>query len=113
MQGDGLGLSFSEFEYLSVIKDEEDRMRVEDAHGQHLQDIVAALGVAKPSASAMVGKLEGRGLVQRFQCKQDARAQHIVLTETGQALLATGLSVYEQLAERVTDDLLQNGKGTQ
>lgn len=106
LNGESLDLSFSEFEYLSVIKDEEDRMRIEDAHGQHLQDIVAALGVAKASASSMVVKLEGRGLVTRFQCRQDARAQHIILTGEGQALLATGLAVYETLAERITDNLL-------
>lgn len=86
-------------------------MRIEDAHGQHLQDIVTALGVTKASASAMVGKLEGRGLVQRFQCQQDARAQHIILTGTGQALWTTGLSVYENLEARITDDRLLTKKG--
>ena len=83
--GTDIGVSFSEFEYLSAIKQEEDRMRIEDVHGQHLQDIVSALGVSKASASAMISKLEGRGLVSRFQCKMDARAQHIVLTDAGAA----------------------------
>ena len=98
LHGAELGLSYAEFEYLSVIHDEAERMRIEDAHGQHLQDIVTALGVAKPSASAMIAKLEGRGLVTRFQCKQDARAQHIILTTDGEALRRRGLALYDDIA---------------
>lgn len=100
-----LGLSFSEFEYLSVIHDEEERMRIEDGHGQHLQDIVSVLGVAKASASAMISKLEARGLVGRFQCRQDARAQHIVLTEQGQALMQRGGGLYAQIARNMSSNI--------
>ncbi|SHG88502.1 DNA-binding transcriptional regulator, MarR family [Cognatishimia maritima] len=96
-----LDLSFNEFEYLSAVQAEEDRMRIEDAHGQHLQDIVATLGVTKASASTMIAKLEGRGLVTRFQCQVDARAQHIVLTDAGRALMAQGEAVYERVAARL------------
>lgn len=99
-----LGLSFSEFEYLSVIKREEERMRIEDVHGQHVQDVVTALGVTKASASGMITKLEGRALVTRFQCKQDARAQHIVLTQAGTDLLAQGEAVYDRIARTLKDD---------
>jgi len=96
-----LGLSFNEFEYLSAVYEEERLQRYEDKHGQHLQDIVDALGVTKASASTMIAKLEGRELVERFQCKMDARAQHIVLTDKGRALLKMGFGVYERVAEAI------------
>lgn len=101
------GLSFSEFEYLSAVQAEADRLRYEDIHGQHLQDIVEALGVTKASASTMIAKLEDRELVERFQCKKDARAQHIVLTREGQVKLAGGRRIYESVAEEV--EALLNG----
>lgn len=98
-----LGLSFNEFEYLSAIHEEERLQRYDDKHGQHLQDIVEALGVTKASASTMVSKLEGRGLAERFQCKMDARAQHIVLTDQGRALLKMGNAVYERVAHSLVE----------
>ncbi|TCL08024.1 MarR family transcriptional regulator [Shimia isoporae] len=97
------GLSFSEFEYLSAVQAEADRLRYEDSHGQHLQDIVDALGVTKASASTMISKLEDRGLVERFQCKKDARAQHIVLTREGQIKLAGGTRIYESVVSEVEE----------
>ena len=96
-----IGLSQSEFDYLSAVQDQADLQRYEDKHGQHLQDIVEALGVTKASASTMISKLEKQGLVSRFQCKVDARAQHIVLTPEGQMLLARGQKVYQTIAAKV------------
>lgn len=101
-----LGLSFSEFEYLNAVQEQADLQHFENAHGQHLQDIVGTLGVSKASASAMIGKLEGRNLVTRFACKMDARAHHIVLTAEGQMLLARGARVYERIAQRLDEGLL-------
>ncbi|MDC0739274.1 MarR family transcriptional regulator [Cognatishimia sp. SS12] len=99
-----LGLSFSEFEYLSAVYAEEERMRIEDEHGQHLQDIVSALGVSKASASTMIAKLETRGLVRRFQCQMDDRAKHIVLTDEGRDLMAKGQAVYTRVAKALAAD---------
>lgn len=100
-----LELSFSEFEYLSAVQEQADLQRFEDKHGQHLQDIVDALGVTKASASTMISKLEARGWVTRFQCMMDARAQHIVLTPEGQVKLARGARVYEQIATQINDEI--------
>lgn len=99
-----LGLSQSEYEYLRAIKDEEDRQYDADDHGQHLQDVVQAMGVKKASASAMVVKLEDRGLVERVPCQYDARAQHILLTPQGNELLSTGRDIYRQAAEALLQD---------
>ena len=99
-----LSISHSEFEYLDAIAREEDRQRYADDHGRHLGDIVDGLGVTRASASAMIAKLEGRGFVRRFTCRQDARAQHIVLTDAGQDERAAGLALYEELAGRIADE---------
>ncbi|MCB1330565.1 MAG: winged helix DNA-binding protein [Maritimibacter sp.] len=97
------GVSLSEFEYLQAVQDQEDLQRYEDRHGQHLQDIVAALDVTKASASAMIAKLEARGFVTRFQCRGDARAQHIILTEAGRARFREGQAVYARAAAALRD----------
>ncbi|AVW93127.1 MarR family transcriptional regulator [Celeribacter baekdonensis] len=104
-------LTHSEFEYLSAVQEQADLQRYEDHHGQHLQDIVETLGVTKASASAMIGKLEERGLLERFQCKIDARAQHIILTAEGQVKLARGLTLYDHIADLVKDELGALGLG--
>ncbi len=108
--GTRLGVSHSEYEYLRAIKDQETRKTDKDNHGQHLQDVVADMGVKKASASAMVVKLEERGLVQRHACQHDARAQHILLTPAGVNLLKLGESVYDQAAEQALSELSETGR---
>lgn len=99
------GVSQSEYEYLRAIKEQESRKTDKNDHGQHLQDVVVAMGVRKASASAMVLKLENRGLVKRIPCQMDARAQHILLTAEGQALLAAGRAVHEAATKALLEDL--------
>lgn len=100
-----LGVSQSEFEYLGAILAQAHRkFEREGDHGQHLHDIVAELGVTKASASAMVGKLEGRGLLRRFPCMMDARAYHIILTDAGRDLLTSAMSIYEAVAEAANEE---------
>lgn len=103
--GGHLGMTHSEYEYLRAIKDQEDLKTDKGDHGQHLQDVVREMGVRKASASAMVLKLEERGLVARFPCQYDARAQHIVLTQKGQALLSSGEDIYEAAAQALFAEL--------
>lgn len=104
--GARIGVSHSEYEYLRAIQDQEDEKKHEDNHGQHLKDVVDELGVRKASASAMVIKLEERGLVVRFPCQFDSRAQHIVLTEQGLRLLVSGEQIYEAAAQTLITELL-------
>lgn len=110
--GGALGMTHSEFEYLRAIKDQEARKTDKDDHGQHLQDVVDEMGVRKASASAMVLKLEERGLVVRFPCQFDARAQHIMLTEQGRQLLTSGEAIYEAAANALLGDLSDNDLDT-
>ncbi|WP_254436088.1 MarR family winged helix-turn-helix transcriptional regulator [Ruegeria arenilitoris] len=101
-------MTHSEYEYLRAIKDQESKKTDKDNHGQHLQDVVDEMGVRKASASAMVLKLEERGLVERFPCQYDARAQHIVLTEQGQMLLSSGEEIYEAAANALIEELSED-----
>ena len=99
------GVSYSEFEYLSAIKDQEFQKTDKDNHGQHLQDVVEAMGVRKASASVMVVKLEERGWVRRVPCQYDARAQHILLTGEGEARLQKGRTIYASVLNAVLSEL--------
>lgn len=96
-----VGLSYSEFEYLRAVDAQMQDPGDDDSHGQHLTEIVATMGVQKASASAMVIKLEKRGLVERVPCQFDARAQHILLTADGEKLLASGRMLYADIAKRL------------
>lgn len=108
------GLTYSEYEYLRGIERLDgdmlarDDLGPEEDHGHHLQDIVAVLGVNKASASIAIGKLEKKGLVERFPCQYDARAQHILLTQQGRDSLRQEEVVYRDLIHRIetrlTDD---------
>ncbi|MGJ8528835.1 MarR family transcriptional regulator [Maritalea sp.] len=104
--GSTLGLSYSEFEYLSAIKEQEVLSTADDFHGQHLHDLVTAMGVNKASASAMMDKLEKRKLVRVKPCKRDARAKHFILSKSGEALRVQGKAAYAQLLETLSADVL-------
>ncbi len=102
-------LSYSEYEYLRAIE-RLDGAQVtirdaDDGHagqaGHHLQDLVAVLGVQKASASVAIAKLEQRGLVKRFPCQRDARAQHVVLTDKARDHLRQEETVYRETADRI------------
>jgi DNA-binding MarR family transcriptional regulator len=101
-----IGLSYSEFEYLCAVEAQEsDENDDDESHGQHLHDVVAAMGVQKASASAMVIKLEGRKLLERVPCRYDARAQHILLTAEGRRLLAESRKIYAEAAGQIRSQL--------
>ncbi|MEM9104147.1 MAG: MarR family transcriptional regulator [Pseudomonadota bacterium] len=96
--GARIGLSHSEFEYLRAIHERETEKVCCENQGHNLQDVVATMGIKKASASAMIVKLEKRGLVERLQCRADARAQHLILTQKGVQYLQRGEQVYEAAA---------------
>ncbi|MEH6631532.1 MAG: MarR family winged helix-turn-helix transcriptional regulator [Halopseudomonas aestusnigri] len=73
--------------------------------GHHLQDLVALLKVRKASASVAIAKLEKRGLICRFACQYDARAQHIVLTDKGKENLRAEEVIYEAATSRIKNIL--------
>lgn len=112
-------LTYSEYEYLRAIERLDgaqiatmEASAAPDAdshHGHHLQDLVAVLGVQKASASAAIAKLEKRGLVERFPCQMDARAQHVMLTNKARLQLRAEEAVYKDAATRI-EKLLTPGE---
>lgn len=102
--GAAIGLSYSEFEYLAAIKEQAD-LAENGHHGQHLHDLVKAMGVNKASASAMMDKLETRKLVRVKPCKRDARAKHFILSKKGVEHLEMGQNAYAAFVEAEADRL--------
>ena len=100
-----LGLSYSEFEYLSAVYEQAVLSEQDDFHGQHLHDIVTAMGVNKASASAMMDKLEKRKLIRVKPCKRDARAKHFILSKKGEELRQQGQAAYVRMADELEDKL--------
>ena len=89
-------LSWNEYDYLKSIQ-----------HlGQpRLSEIAQDLAVQKPSASTMIVRLEGKGLVQRSSCPEDGRATLISLTQKGQSLLGYDDIFYSSMAKNVRKKL--------
>ena len=63
-------------------------LTIADAGRCSLGDLARELGVAMSSASQMVDRLVGQGLVQRTQVVDNRRQVEIRLTDTGAALLS-------------------------
>ncbi len=103
--GDESRLTYNEYEYLRAVDtlDGNTLSASPDDHadGHHVSEVASEMRVRKASASAMVQKLERRGFVHRVPCRYDARAQHIMLTDEGRALLAKAHAVYTRTAARM------------
>lgn len=103
----GVGLSFNEYSYLRQVdalagaKVSKECSGGGEADGPHLTELAQALGVKRASASSMLTKLEKAGLIERFDCRHDARAQHFMVTLDGRAALKKGQAVYAGLASQL------------
>ncbi|KJY82186.1 MarR family transcriptional regulator [Vibrio galatheae] len=84
-------LSFNEFDYLSVVQ--------ENANGIRITDLADEMKVTKPSASNMVVRLEKKGMVKRLTCPEDARSKRVYLTEQVKKDLSLEQVVYGQIAQ--------------
>jgi len=100
-----LGLSYSEFEYLSAVHEQAVLSEIDEHHGEHLHDLVTAMGVNKASASAMMDKLEKRKLVRVKPCKRDARAKHFFLSKKGEELRVVGKTAYDHMVATLDGEL--------
>ncbi|RZR10643.1 MarR family transcriptional regulator [Vibrio vulnificus] len=92
-----LQLSFSEYDYLKVIQNAQEPIRI--------TDLALEMEVSKPSATNMVTRLERKGLVSRAHCLHDARVKRVALTEKALHYLAQEAMVYRILAEQVAGQL--------
>ncbi|MBA5763909.1 MarR family transcriptional regulator [Vibrio sp. 404] len=83
-------LSFNEFDYLKVIE--------QYPQGIRITDLAQELYVTKPSASNMVARLEKKNLVRRVACMEDARAKRVILTDWVIQNMSFERVVYQQIA---------------
>jgi len=90
-------LSFNEFDYLKVIQ--------QYPQGVRITDLAHELHVTKPSASNMVVRLEKKNLVRRVSCMEDARAKRVVLTDWVMQNMSFERVVYQQIASDLNAQL--------
>src|SRR3954452_905994 len=81
LRSESVGSGFS-VTALSVLR------RVHDEGPHRVTDLAGAEGVAQPTMTSLVGRLETRGLVRRVPDPVDGRAVLVTATDTGAAELA-------------------------
>ena len=89
-------LSFSEYDYLKSIQ---------FLKTPKLSEIATDMAVKKPSATAMIKRLEEKQLVRRSPCPDDGRATRITLTEKGHELLSHDDVLFANLAQEFREKL--------
>jgi DNA-binding MarR family transcriptional regulator len=76
--------------------------RVAEGEGSRITELAAAEAVAQPSMTALVGRLEARGLVRRESDPADRRAVRVAITGAGrEQLAAVRAARAELLGERI------------
>ncbi len=85
-------LSLTQLRVLAILRD----------HRATMGELAAYLGLDRSTISGLVDRAEKRGLLQRVANPDDGRGIHVVLTEVGVRLAATGAAqVAEGLAASV------------
>lgn len=62
-------------------------------------ELAEALGVTRPSVTALVGRLMHAGYVQKVQDGEDRRSFHIVLTQKGQQFAQTHAQMHRRIVQ--------------
>ena len=89
-------LTFSQFEVLWFI----------GLRGKKSMEAIAEfLKITPPSATSMIGKMEGRGLVRRMQDSKDRRVMYISLTPRIERQLSTIRKQKEKLFDKLISKL--------
>lgn len=65
-------------------------------------EVAEALGVTRPSVTALVGKLIRNGYVQKVQDHGDRRSFHIVLTEKGRQFTQLHQNMHRMVVQALT-----------
>jgi DNA-binding MarR family transcriptional regulator len=99
----GYGVSLSGLELLA---------RLAAAPGQclRLTALAAEAGLSLSRVSRLAGALEGRGLIERKPCGEDARAVEAHLTEDGLGLMRQAQATHFASVQREFFDRLQDGE---
>ena len=89
-----LDLSLAQHEILVALR---------NRPGQTQQELSNRLMLVKSNASALIGKLENRGLVKRTPDPEDTRNKRVRLTRAGQALVRKSFAVQNRVINAMAD----------
>lgn len=89
-----LDLSLAQHEILVALR---------NRPGQTQQELSNRLMLVKSNASALIRKLEGRGLVKRTPDPADTRNKRVRLTNAGQALVQQSFAVQNRVIKAMAD----------
>jgi MarR family transcriptional regulator, organic hydroperoxide resistance regulator len=73
--------------------------------GQTQSQLAQRLGVAAPTVSKMLDRLEQNQILERRTSSQDSRVSHVYLTQKGQDLEPLVANVWQQLEQRTVGHL--------
>ncbi|PKN88957.1 MAG: hypothetical protein CVU51_02620 [Deltaproteobacteria bacterium HGW-Deltaproteobacteria-1] len=90
------GFTVRQIEYIDVIN------RLDNPN---LGEIAKALKLSKPSVTAIVDKLAGKGYIQKFQSDEDRRSFHVHLSAKGRKLVEMHSKAHDKIAELFTNNL--------
>lgn len=75
-----------------------------------LSEIAKKLSISKPSASAMLDKLEEKGCIKKIKSDKDRRSAHVHLTTKGKEMYNTHQGIHRRFAEKLTSNLTESEK---
>jgi DNA-binding MarR family transcriptional regulator len=90
------GFTVRQIEYIDVIS---------KLGNPNLGEIAKALKLSKPSVTAIVDKLAGKGYIEKFQSDEDRRSFHVHLSDKGRKLIEKHDEAHNKIAELFTSNL--------
>ncbi len=90
------GFTVRQIEYIDVIN---------RLNNPNLGEIAKALKLSKPSVTAIVDRLAGKGYIQKFQSDEDRRSFHVHLSAKGKKLIEKHGEAHKKIAELFTNNL--------
>jgi len=92
------GFTVRQIEYIDVIG---------KLNHPTLGEIAKALNLSKPSVTAIVDKLSGKGYVEKVQSDEDRRSSHVHLSAKGKKLAA----LHDETHKKIADLFVKNMSG--
>ena len=80
-------------------------------NGQRQQDLATKLLVVKSNVTALLNRLEMRGLVKREADVEDARVKRVFLTPAGRKMVETSLELQRQIVAEMIRPLSEDEVG--
>lgn len=90
------GFTARQLEYIDVIS---------KLGNPNLGEIAKALKLSKPSVTAIVDKMAGKGYIQKFQSDEDRRSFHVHLSAKGKKLIKMHNEAHDKIADLFRSNL--------